>query len=206
MPRPSPIGFGRSDEIALSDAQAGTHYIAPIEPRPQHGRGDSEVAMTSDAGRGMTEQELDAFLLGSSIFAKIATTMPDGQPVVSPVWYDWLPNDLAFLVVSKERTSMVKNLRRDPRCGLVVDNPVSPYRRVSVQGHVEFLAQDFDWITPARAMAVRYLGPEGATYAEATFAFPRVPFLVRVTKMATWNGGGFDRTFHRDTTWTQATS
>jgi hypothetical protein len=50
-------------------------------------------------------------------------------------------------------------------------------------------------------MVLRYLGPEGMDYAESTFGFARVPFRVWPRKMATWNGGGFDRTFQKDTVW-----
>ena len=159
------------------------------------------MAMTSDSGRGMTVEERDAFLTSGVIFAKIATTMADGWPVVSPVWFDWQPQDNAFLVISKTRTSMVQNLHRDPRCGVLVDNPGLPYMRVSVLGEAEFLPEDFDWIAPARRMAERYLGAPGVAYAETTFGVPREPFLVHVRKMTTWNGGGFDRTFFRSTTW-----
>ncbi len=162
------------------------------------------MAMTSDAGRGMTAAERDEFLTSGAKFAKIATTMEDGWPVLSPVWYDWLAGEQAFLVVSKARTSMVQNLRRDPRCGLLVDNPELPYKRVSVLGEADFLPEEFDWIPPARAMAERYLGAPGVAYAESTFGFPRVPFYVRVRKMTSWNGEGFDRTFSRDTTWHEA--
>ena len=159
------------------------------------------MAMTSDSGRGMTAEERDAFLGSGAIFAKIATTMADGWPVVSPVWFDWLAQDRAFLVISKAHTSMVQNLHRDPRCGLLVDNPGLPYMRVRVLGEAEFLPADFDWITPARKIAERYLGAPGVAYAETTCGFPREPFLVHARKMTTWNGGGCDRTFSKPTTW-----
>ena len=157
------------------------------------------MPMEEDAGRGMKDQELADFLTTGKRFAKVATTMEDGWPVVSPVWYEW--DGSSFLIVSKERTSMVRNLRRDQRCGLLVENPDLPYARVSVQGIVEFLPRDFDWETPSRRMVVRYLGEEGLSYAEATFEFPRVPFRVWPKRLSTWNGGGFDRTFHRETVW-----
>lgn len=92
------------------------------------------MAMTSNAGRGMTAEERDAFLISGAIFAKIATTMTDGWPVLSPVWFEWRAQDLAFLVVSKSRTSLVQNLHRDPRCSVLANNPELPYKRVSVLG------------------------------------------------------------------------
>lgn len=155
--------------------------------------------MTSNNGRALTPDELEQFLTSGAIFAKLATTMEDGWPVVSPVWFEWEHG--AFLIVSKEHTSLVRNLRRDPRCGLLVDNTVPPYKRVSVQGRVEFLPDTFDWITPATRMVRRYLGEAGVPYAQATFQFPRVPFRVWPVRMTTWNGGGFDRTFTQETRW-----
>ena len=157
------------------------------------------MAMTSNNGRGMTPEEIDEFLTSGRIFAKIATTMEDGWPVLSPVWYAWTNG--AFLIVSKAKTSLVQNLKRDPRCGLLVDNPELPYKRVSVRGEVEFLPDDFDWKPPTREMVLRYLGPEGMDYAEATFEFERTPFLVHPKKMMSWNGGGFDRTFTKASEW-----
>lgn len=157
------------------------------------------MAMTADNGRGFTKEELDEFLTTGRLFAKIATVNQDGVPTISPVWYTW--DGESFLVITKERTGLVKNLRRDPRCGLLVDNYELPYARVSVQGDVEFLGEDFDYIAPMREMVLRYLGPEGMEYAESTFDFPRVPIKIRPRKLASWNGGGFDRTFNRETVW-----
>ena len=157
------------------------------------------MAMTGGGGRGLTEAERDAFLRSGALFAKIATTNAEGWPMVSPVWYLW--DGSAFLVVGKERTSYIQNLRRDRRCGVLVDNSGLPYKRVSVLGEAEFLPDSFDWQTPAREMVIRYIGPDGMSYAEATFGFPRVPILIHPRRMTTWDGGGFDRTFHRDTVW-----
>jgi PPOX class probable F420-dependent enzyme len=155
--------------------------------------------MTTNEGRAFTTEELDAFLTERKLIAKIGTVNEEGWPQLSPVWYSW--DGSSFLVISKERTGMVRNLRRDRRCGLLVDNYELPYARVSVQGEAEFLPEDFDYVTPMRDMVLHYFGADGMDYAEATFAFPRVPFRVWPRKMSSWNGGGFDRTFHRDTVW-----
>jgi len=157
------------------------------------------MAMTGAGGKGMSATERDEFLRGGRMFLKIATTNEAGWPMVSPVWYDW--DGAAFLVVGKERTSYIRNLRRDPRCGLLVDNPELPYRRVAALGEAEFLPDDFDWKPPTREMIIRYLGEGGLDYGEATFAFARVPVRIWPRQMTTWDGGGFDRTFQRDTVW-----
>ena len=157
------------------------------------------MAMTGAGGKGMTPEERDAFLQSGAMFLKIATTNEEGWPMISPVWYAW--DGQSFLVTGKARTSYVQNLQRDPRCGLLVDNPSLPYRRVAALGEVEFLPDDFDWQTPTREMIVRYIGVEGLAYGEATFEFPRVPIRIWPRRMTTWDGGGFDRTFHRETVW-----
>jgi PPOX class probable F420-dependent enzyme len=157
------------------------------------------MAMTGAGGKGMSAQERDAFLTSGALFAKIATTNEEGWPMVSPVWYEW--DGSSFLVIGKERTSYIQNLRRDPRCGVLVENSGLPYKRVSVLGVAEFLPERFDWKPAARDMVLRYIGPEGLSYAEATFDFPRVSIRIRPRRITTWDGGGFDRTFHRETVW-----
>lgn len=157
------------------------------------------MTMASNGGRGFTKSELDEFLTSGRLFAKIATVNEDGWPQISPVWYAW--DGASFLIVSKERTGLVKNLRRGLKCGLLVDNFELPYSRVSVQGEVEFLGDDFEYVEPMLDMVRRYLGEEGMPYAKSTLEFPRVPFRVWPKKMTSWNGGGFDRTFTSDTVW-----
>lgn len=157
------------------------------------------MAMTGAGGKGMTPEERDAFLQQGAMFLKIATTNDEGWPMISPVWYAW--DGESFLVTGKARTSYIQNLQRDPRCGLLVDNPTLPYKRVAALGEAEFLPESFDWQTPTRDMIVRYIGVEGLAYGEATFEFPRVPIRIWPRRMTTWDGGGFDRTFHRETVW-----
>jgi hypothetical protein len=157
------------------------------------------MAMTGAGGKGMTPAERDAFLRDGAMFLKIATTDEHGWPMISPVWYDW--DGETFLVVGKERTSYIHNLRRDQRCGILVENPSLPYKRVAAQAVAEFLPDTFDWKPPTREMIIRYIGVEGLAYGEATFEFPRVPIRIRPVRMTTWDGGGFDRTFHRETVW-----
>ena len=41
------------------------------------------------------------------------------KPMVSPVWYDW--DGTSFFVTGKQRTSYIRNLQRNPRCGFLVE-------------------------------------------------------------------------------------
>ena len=148
-------------------------------------------------GRGMRPQELDEFLTTTKIFAKVATTNPDGWPYVNPVWYEY--DGGAFYIVTKELAGLTQNLRRDPRCSILIDNPEPPYKRVLVMGMAEFV--DEDWVARGRRMVLRYLGEGGLDYFEATRDLPRVTIRVHPTKLTSWNGGGVDRTFHEPTRW-----
>ncbi len=148
-------------------------------------------------GRGMHPDEMHAFLTETKIFAKVATTNEDGWPYANPVWYEY--DDGGFYIVTKELAGLTRNLRRDPRCSILIDNPEPPYKRVLVMGEGQFVEED--WEERARRMVLRYLGEGGLDYFEATKHLPRVTIRVQPVKTTSWNGGGVDRTFHEPTKW-----
>src|SRR5947209_6921786 len=150
-------------------------------------------------GRGMTPEELQSFLTTTRIFAKVATVSVDDWPYVNPVWYEY--EDGAFYLVTKELAQLTQNLRRDPRCSILIDNPEPPYKRVVVMGEAEFVEED--WVPRARRMVLRYLGEQGLDYFEATLNLPRVTIKITPARMTSWNGGGVDRTFRQPTRWHQ---
>jgi PPOX class probable F420-dependent enzyme len=160
-----------------------------------------EPAMARDfplgKGRGMNPEELREFLTETKIFVKIATIGEDGWPYVSPAWYEY--DGQSFWLVTKELTSFCQNMHRDPRVALCIDNPEPPYKRVMVRGHAEFL--EGDWVEMARRMVLRYLGPEGIAYFEATLDIPRVLVRIWPERVSSWNGGGIDRTFSKPAVW-----
>jgi PPOX class probable F420-dependent enzyme len=53
----------------------------------------------------------------------LATVRGDGSPQMSPVWYLW--EDGKFVISTITRTAKWWNLKRDPRCSVCVDDPVS---------------------------------------------------------------------------------
>lgn len=148
-------------------------------------------------GKGMTDQEVQDFLTTSRAFLEIATNCPDGYPLVNPVWYVWRDGEL--IVVTKERTGLVANLRRDRRVCLLVANPEVPYIRITAKAEADF--RDYDWHEVGREMVLRYLGPDGFAYYDATTDIPRVVVHFRPQRMTTWNGGGVDRTFFEPSVW-----
>jgi PPOX class probable F420-dependent enzyme len=152
-------------------------------------------------GRGMTPEELRAFLMETKIFAKLGTLGEDGWPNVNPAWYEY--DGEAFWLVTKELAGFCRNMRRDPRVTICIDNPEPPYRRVMVRGRAEF--PEGNWIELARRMVLRYLGPEGMDYFEATLDLPRVLVRVVPERVTSWDGGGVDRTFTKPARWHEVT-
>jgi PPOX class probable F420-dependent enzyme len=148
-------------------------------------------------GRGMTAEELHEFLTQTRIFVKVGTLGEDGWPNVNPAWYEY--DGECFWLVTKELAGFCANMRRDPRVTLCIDNPEPPYKRVIVRGRAEFV--DADWVELARRMVLRYLGPGGMDYFEATLDLPRVLVRIRPQHVSTWNGGGVDRTFRKPARW-----
>jgi len=128
--------------------------------------------------------------------ARIATVTAEGWPYLTPVWYEFDRDGPAFLVVGRERAEWVGHVRANPRVALhVADDVHAQHTRVLVQGTAKIAEGPVaPSASPAileltRRLSLRYLGPNGPTYAERTIDRPRV--LVRITpdRWLTWTGG-----------------
>jgi PPOX class probable F420-dependent enzyme len=75
-----------------------------------------------------------AQLLKDKNFASVATLRTDGSVQVSPVWVD--VQDGKAVVNSAEGRAWPRNLERDPRVTLTVQNLENPYEYVEVRGKV----------------------------------------------------------------------
>src|SRR5437763_17022059 len=92
-------------------------------------------------------------LLRAKNFAHIATVRADGSVQVAPTWVD--VQDGRPVVNSAEGRAWVRNLERDPRITLEVQNMENPYEYVEVRGrvaerthdgadeHIDFLAKKY---------------------------------------------------------------
>lgn len=67
-------------------------------------------------------------------FAYLATVMKDGSPQVTPVWFN-VEGDY-ILVNSAVGRVKDRNMRRDGRVALTIQDPKNPYRYVQVRGQV----------------------------------------------------------------------
>ena len=79
-------------------------------------------------------------LFQKKAFAQLATLMPDGSPHVSPVWCEY---DGKHVVVNSAKGRVKdRNMRRDPRVGLDLQDPDNPYRHLSLRGRVVEVTED----------------------------------------------------------------
>lgn len=108
----------------------------------------------------MTADEARAFLSHGTRTAKLATSGPAGEPHVMPVWFVLDGEELVF---TTWRDSVKgRNLRRDPRAAVVVDEEVAPYAFVHIRGHATLSEDPDELLRFATAIAGRYMGADRA--------------------------------------------
>ncbi len=79
-------------------------------------------------------------LLDKPAFGHLATLMPDGSPQVTPVWVDF---DGTHVRVNSALGRMKdKNMRRDPRVAISLQDPADPYRYLEIRGRVVEITQE----------------------------------------------------------------
>ena len=106
--------------------------------------------------RKMTPEEIRAFLNHGTRTAKLATSGPGGQPHVMPVWFALDGEELVFTTWGDSVKG--RNLRRNPRAAIVVDEEVAPYAFVHIRGSVT-LSEDLEELLRfATAIGGRYMG------------------------------------------------
>ena len=106
----------------------------------------------------MTPEQRDAFL-GETRIGKLATLNEEGAPTVIPIWYDW-DGECAW-VFSSRTVQKVRNIERDDRVSLTVENPVgAPEAWVTIEGHAEVLPEG--GYALASKLAPRYYPAEKA--------------------------------------------
>ncbi|MFE2479282.1 PPOX class F420-dependent oxidoreductase [Streptomyces sp. NPDC001194] len=125
----------------------------------------------------MTQEEWRAFVSYGTRTGKLSTVREDGSPHVAPVWFV-LDGD-AFVFNTGKDTVKGRNLLRDGRVALCVDDDRPPYSYVVLQGRAE-IGQDVEEMLPwATRIAARYMGEERAEAFGRRNAVPG-ELLVRV--------------------------
>jgi PPOX class probable F420-dependent enzyme len=110
--------------------------------------------------RDLTGDERRAFLTEGTRTAKLATTMADGSPHVMPVWFVVEGSELVFNTGAD--TVKGRNLRRDGRASLLVDDERAPYAFVHMRGTVALSEDPDELLRTATAIGGRYMGADRA--------------------------------------------
>ncbi len=108
------------------------------------------------------EQYRDLFQ--KKAFAHLATIGADGAPQVTPVWCDFDGTHVRFNT-AKGRVKD-RNLRRDPKVALAIQDPENPYRYIQVRGRVvEIREQGAD--AHIDSLAKKYIGQDKYPWRKA---------------------------------------
>ena len=84
------------------------------------------------------EKFLDLF--EKRAYGYLATLMQDGSPQVTPVWVDY---DGRYILVNSARGRVKdRNMRRDPRVSISLQDPDNPFRYVQVRGKVVEITEE----------------------------------------------------------------
>jgi PPOX class probable F420-dependent enzyme len=108
----------------------------------------------------MSDDERRRFMSEGTRTGKLATVRADGAPHVAPIWFVLDGDDV--LLMTGARTRKGRNLRRDPRASLVVDDERPPFAWARIDGVAE-LSDDLGEMLPwSIRIAGRYMGDDQA--------------------------------------------
>ena len=113
-------------------------------------------------------------------FAHLATLMPDGSPQVTPVWFDFDGTHLR-INTAKGRVKD-RNMRRDGRIAVAIQDPDNPYRYLAVRGRVEEITER-GADAHIDALTKKYLGQDRYPYRQAGEV--RVTYRIRPERVST---------------------
>jgi PPOX class probable F420-dependent enzyme len=108
----------------------------------------------------MTDDQRRAFLRAGTRTAIVSTVRSDGRPHAAPVWFTLDGDDLLFQTGAD--TVKGRNLARDARATITVDDSESPYAFVTMEGTVTLADNPPDALRWATALGARYLGADRA--------------------------------------------
>jgi len=119
-------------------------------------------------------------LFDKKAFAHLATLMKDGSPQATPVWFDF--DGVLFWVNSAKGRVKDRNMRRDKRVGLSIQDPDNAYRYLAIQGDVIEVTEDGADAHIDR-LAKKYLGKD--RYPNRSPGEVRVIYKIRPNKVST---------------------
>ncbi len=125
----------------------------------------------------MTDEQWRAFVSQGTRTGKLSTVRADGSPHIAPIWFLLDGDDLVFN--TGKDTVKGRNLARDGRVALCVDDDEPPFAFVVLQGRAE-LSEDLEQVRHwASRIGGRYMGEDRAEEFGARNGVPG-ELLVRV--------------------------
>jgi len=77
---------------------------------------------------------LDLLKDETKAFLFLATTMPDGSPQITPIWFN--TDDNHILINTNEGRTKDRNMKARPKIALVIQDPKNPYRYLQIRGEI----------------------------------------------------------------------
>lgn len=108
----------------------------------------------------MSQDEWRAFVSEGTRTGKLSTVRADGSPHVTPIWF-LLDGDEVVFNTAKQGVKG-RNLARDGRVALCVDDDRPPFSFVVLQGRAELSEDPGELRRWATLIATRYVGEERA--------------------------------------------
>jgi PPOX class probable F420-dependent enzyme len=131
----------------------------------------------------MTDDEWRAFVSEGTRTATLSTVRADGSPHSAPVWFLLDGEDVVFN--TGKETLKGRNLARDGRVSLCVDDDRPPFSFVVIQGRAT-ISEDLDEVRAwATRLGARYMGEDKAEeFGERNGVPGELLVRVRVDKVA----------------------
>ena len=108
----------------------------------------------------MTKEEYKEFLIQGTKTGKLATVREDGRPHVVPIWYTLDGDNIVF--TTGDTSVKAKNMARDPRVSISVDDQTPPYSFVTIEGTASFSKDPQQLLHWATCIGGRYMGEDQA--------------------------------------------
>ena len=110
----------------------------------------------------MSKDEIRNFLLQGTFTGKLGTINKNGTPHVVPIWFTLDDEDNIIFNTGKNPVK-AKNIQRDNRVRLCVDDQIPLFSFVTIDGIAEIISNKpieiFEW---AKIIASRYMGSDKA--------------------------------------------
>ena len=106
----------------------------------------------------MTKDEIRNFLLQGTFTGKLGTINKDGTPHVVPIWY-MIDEEDKIIFNTGDKSVKAKNIKRDNRVRLCVDDQTPLFSFVTIDGIAELISREPDEVYKwAKIIAARYMG------------------------------------------------